>query len=230
MRPHVSVDDAAGGDRYAFRRTSRPPRPGFVIHDDWDALDCGPRAAIRSAWAGIVMPAAAVTRGFPAGDPVALHGDLPHGGAVPCGRLTGDRRLFAHARAIETLGATASRRALRHPRRGERRGPPGRLPRRALGRGGSLIDAHYAAHPAASGPDDEIVALFAEVQAIKAFVNDAGVRVVDPGAGLLGRGGLSRRHVPSAVPIATRAPGRSCIRWAPTALTSSCPTWPSATS
>jgi alkylation response protein AidB-like acyl-CoA dehydrogenase len=61
--------------------------------------------------------------------------------------------------------------------------------RAAIARAASLIDDHHAAHPADAGGEDEIVALFAEAQAAKAFVGDAAARVVDRALALSGGAG-----------------------------------------
>ena len=45
--------------------------------------------------------------------------------------------------------------------------------RGVIARAASLVDDHYAAHPADDGSDDEIVAVFSEGQAAKAFVVEA---------------------------------------------------------
>ena len=63
------------------------------------------------------------------------------------------------------------------------------IARAAIARAAMLIDDHYAANPAGPGPDDEIVALFAEGQAAKTFVNDAATRVVDRALALSGGAG-----------------------------------------
>jgi alkylation response protein AidB-like acyl-CoA dehydrogenase len=52
-----------------------------------------------------------------------------------------------------------------------------------------LIDEHHARTPADEGTDDEIVALFAEGQAAKTFVNEAATRVVDRALALSGGAG-----------------------------------------
>jgi len=52
-----------------------------------------------------------------------------------------------------------------------------------------LIDDHHAANPGGLGADDEIVALFAEGQAAKTYVNDAATRVVDRALALSGGAG-----------------------------------------
>src|SRR5690606_27515780 len=72
--------------------------------------------------------------------------------------------------------------------------------RAALARGAMLVDAHHAANPAGPGRDDEVVALSAEAQAVKAFANEAAGRIADRapacsgGAGYLSGGPLSRAY------------------------------------
>jgi alkylation response protein AidB-like acyl-CoA dehydrogenase len=58
-----------------------------------------------------------------------------------------------------------------------------------LARAASLVDEHYAAHPADDGTDAEVVAVFSEGQAAKAFVVDAATRVVDRALALSGGAG-----------------------------------------
>jgi alkylation response protein AidB-like acyl-CoA dehydrogenase len=53
----------------------------------------------------------------------------------------------------------------------------------------SLVDEHYAAHPADDASDDEVVAVFSEGQAAKAFVVEAATRLVDRALALLGGAG-----------------------------------------
>jgi alkylation response protein AidB-like acyl-CoA dehydrogenase len=72
--------------------------------------------------------------------------------------------------------------------------------RAAIARAAALIDEHRAANPAGDGTADEIVALFAEGQAAKTFVNVAAKRVVDRalelsgGAGYLNGSPLARAY------------------------------------
>jgi alkylation response protein AidB-like acyl-CoA dehydrogenase len=61
--------------------------------------------------------------------------------------------------------------------------------RAALSRAAMLIDDHYARNRAHEGSDDEIVAVFAEGQAAKTFINDAATRVVDRALALSGGAG-----------------------------------------
>ena len=61
--------------------------------------------------------------------------------------------------------------------------------RGVLSRAAPLIDEHHAANPASDGTAEQLDALFAEAQAAKAFVNEAGARVVDRALALSGGAG-----------------------------------------
>jgi alkylation response protein AidB-like acyl-CoA dehydrogenase len=63
--------------------------------------------------------------------------------------------------------------------------------RGVLARAAALMDEHKPAPPADDGTEDEVVALFAEGQAAKAFVNEAATRVVDRALALSGGSGYT---------------------------------------
>jgi alkylation response protein AidB-like acyl-CoA dehydrogenase len=52
-----------------------------------------------------------------------------------------------------------------------------------------MVDEYYADNPTADGPGDELTALFAEVQAAKAFIGLTGPRIVDRALALSGGAG-----------------------------------------
>jgi alkylation response protein AidB-like acyl-CoA dehydrogenase len=52
----------------------------------------------------------------------------------------------------------------------------------------------YAEHPVSGGSTEELAALYAEVQAAKAFINEASVRVVDHALALSGGAGYFNEH------------------------------------
>ena len=93
--------------------------------------------------------------------------------------------------------------------------------RASVARAGDLIDAHLLR------PADEVADVFADVQAAKAFVNEAAVRVVDKALALSGGAGYKTAH-PLSGRTATYGRGRSCTRSARTARTSSSARSPSA--
>ena len=61
--------------------------------------------------------------------------------------------------------------------------------RATLARGASLIDELYAAHAAADAPEEDLIAVFADAQAAKTFVNETATRVVDRALALSGGAG-----------------------------------------
>jgi alkylation response protein AidB-like acyl-CoA dehydrogenase len=58
-----------------------------------------------------------------------------------------------------------------------------------ISRAATLIDEHRAANPSSDGAAEELLALFAEAQAAKAFVNEAAARTVDRALALSGGAG-----------------------------------------
>jgi alkylation response protein AidB-like acyl-CoA dehydrogenase len=134
---------------------------------------------------GVELPASSLRGGFPAGEPVPyLERNLPSG-------------LF-HASASLGIAEAAFERAARPERIGEE--PRARMlvaeaaidlatSRAALSRAAALIDEYHGNNPADDGTDDEIVAVFAEGQAAKTFINEAASRVVDRALALSGGAG-----------------------------------------
>jgi alkylation response protein AidB-like acyl-CoA dehydrogenase len=61
-------------------------------------------------------------------------------------------------------------------------------------RAGRLIDGYYGEHPTDEGTTEEVATVFAEVQAAKAFINEASVRVVDRALTLSGGAGYMNKH------------------------------------
>ena len=61
-------------------------------------------------------------------------------------------------------------------------------------RGASLIDEHHQANPTSHGSPEELTALFSEAQAVKTFVNEAAVRLVDRALTLAGGRGYLNGH------------------------------------
>ncbi len=166
------------------------------IHDDWDALGMRASGSHSVTFADVPVPPSALRGGFAAGDADAYM----------------ERNVLAglfHASA--SLGIAEA--AFSHTARPERVGDDARArmlvaesaidlatARAALARAAMLIDEHYEANPSGSGADDEIIALFAEGQAAKTFVNDAATRIVDRalavsgGAGYLNGSPLARAY------------------------------------
>ena len=180
----VRFVDEQGTERYGYAEI--PARsPGVTINDDWDALGMRASGSHSVTLDAVELPAGALRGGFPAGDAVAyLERNLASG-------------LF-HASASLGIAESALARAARPERIGE--DARGRMlvaeavidlaaARSAISRAAGLIDEHHAANPTTAGGEGEIVALFAEAQAAKAFVGDAAARVVDRALALSGGAG-----------------------------------------
>jgi len=180
----VRFSDERGRDRYGYAEVPAGT-PGVTINDDWDALGMRASGSHSVTFEGVELPAAALRGGFPVGDTVSyLERNLASG-------------LF-HASASLGIAESALARAARPERIGE--DARGRMlvaeavidlaaARSALSRAADLIDEHHAANPVGLGEEHEIVALFAEAQAAKAFIGDAAARVVDRALALSGGAG-----------------------------------------
>jgi alkylation response protein AidB-like acyl-CoA dehydrogenase len=183
----VRFADERGAERYGYAEIPAGT-PGVTINDDWDALGMRASGSHSVTFDGVELPAAALRGGFPVGDTIAyLERNLASG-------------LF-HASASLGIAEAGLARAARPERIGD--DARGRMlvaeavvdlaaARSAISRAAALIDDHHAANPTGDGAGDEIVALFAEAQAAKAFVGDAAVRVVDRALALSGGAGYVR--------------------------------------
>jgi alkylation response protein AidB-like acyl-CoA dehydrogenase len=182
----VSYADGEGFERYAYAMVPTDA-PGVVVHDDWDALGMRASGSNSVSLEGVELPESGVRGGFRAGDP------LPY---IERNLVSG---LF-HASASLGIAEKADQVA--------RQGLAGRIngaarprmqvaqsaidlaaSRALLSRAAALIDDHRAANPASDGDAEELSALFAEAQAAKAFVNEAGARIVDRALALSGGAG-----------------------------------------
>ena len=134
---------------------------------------------------GVELPADAVRGGFPTGETVPyldrnMTSGLFHASAslgiaeAAFARVAVAERVRDDARAQMLVAESAIDLA---------------AGRGILARAAALVDEHYAAHPADDGTDDEVVAVFSEGQAAKAFVVDAATRVVDRALALSGGAG-----------------------------------------
>jgi alkylation response protein AidB-like acyl-CoA dehydrogenase len=180
----VRFTDEEGVERYGYAEIPAHT-PGVTVNDDWDALGMRASGSHSVTFAGVELPASALRGGFPAGDAVSyLERNLASG-------------LF-HASASLGIAEAALARAARPERIGD--DARGRMlvaeavidlaaARSAISRAAARIDDHHAEHPTTAGAEDEIVALFAEAQAAKAFVGDAAARVVDRALALSGGAG-----------------------------------------
>ena len=180
----VSFFDDAGVERYGFVQVPADT-PGVTVNGDWDALGMRASGSHSITLSGVELPADAVRGGFPTGETVPyldrnMTSGLFHASAslgiaeAAFARVATPERVRDDARANMLVAESAIDFA---------------AARGILARAASLVDEHYAAHPADDGTDDEVVAVFSEGQAAKAFVVDAATRVVDRALALSGGAG-----------------------------------------
>ena len=180
----VSFVDDDGVERYGFVQVPADA-PGVAVNGDWDALGMRASGSHSITLSGVEMPADAVRGGFPTGETVPyldrnMTSGLFHASAslgiaeAAFARVATPERVRDDARANMLVAESAIDLA---------------AARGILARAASLVDEHYAAHPADDGTDDEVVAVFSEGQAAKAFVVDAATRVVDRALALSGGAG-----------------------------------------
>jgi len=180
----VSFVDDAGVERYGFVQIPADT-PGVTVNGDWDALGMRASGSHSITLSGVELPADAVRGGFPTGETVPyldrnMTSGLFHASAslgiaeAAFARVATPERVRDDARANMLVAESAIDFA---------------AARGILARAASLVDEHYAAHPADDGTDDEVVAVFSEGQAAKAFVVDAATRVVDRALALSGGAG-----------------------------------------
>jgi alkylation response protein AidB-like acyl-CoA dehydrogenase len=180
----VSFVDDKGVERYGFVQVPADA-PGVAIMGDWDALGMRASGSHSITLTGVEVPAGAVRGGFPTGETVPyldrnITSGLFHASAslgiaeAAFARVALPDRIADDARASMLVAEAAIDLS---------------AARGVLARAASLVDEHYAAHPTDDGDDDEVVAVFSEGQAAKAFVVDAATRIVDRALALSGGAG-----------------------------------------
>ena len=177
----VSYADGERSERYAYAIVPIDAS-GVVVHDDWDALGMRASGSHSVTFAGVEVPGAALRGGFLAGDAEAymernLMNGLFHAGAslgiaesaasVATGALVPRGELDPRARTLIAENAVELGAA-----------------RATLSRSATLAD----------DTGREVVALFAETQAAKAFVTEAAARIVDRALALSGGAGYLNGH------------------------------------
>jgi alkylation response protein AidB-like acyl-CoA dehydrogenase len=175
---------ADDGERFGFVEIPADAA-GVRINDDWDALGMRASGSHSVTFDGVELPAAALRGGFPTGATAPfLERNLPSGLFHASASLGIAEAAFTRAARPERIGDDAHARMLVAESVVDLAAA-----RAAISRAARLIDEHYAANATANGTDDELVALFAEGQAAKSFVNDAAKRVVDRALALSGGAG-----------------------------------------
>ena len=180
----VAFTDDGGLERYGYVQIPAGA-PGVRINDDWDALGMRASGSHSVTFEGVELPASALRGGFPTGEPVPyINRNLPSGLFHASASLGIAEAAFARAARSERVGDDARARMLVAESAIDLSAS-----RAAISRAAALIDEHHAANPTSTGADEEIIALFAEGQAAKTFVNTAATRVVDRALALSGGAG-----------------------------------------
>jgi alkylation response protein AidB-like acyl-CoA dehydrogenase len=185
----VTFVDERGAERYGYARVPSGT-PGVLIHDDWDALGMRASGSHSITFDGVELPRSALAGGFPTGSVLPyieanLTAGLFHASAslgiaeaAQIKAADGLRARDADARGRMLLAESAVELS---------------AARGALARAAALIDEHYANEPELD-TGERLTAIFAEAQAAKTYVCDAGVRVVDRALALSGGAGYLNGH------------------------------------
>jgi alkylation response protein AidB-like acyl-CoA dehydrogenase len=186
----VTYVDRDGRERYGFVLV--PTRtPGVILHDDWDALGMRASASGSVSFEEVRVGKAALRDGFPAGvysaalfDRYLVSGALhaavslgiaesAHAEIVAALRRRGEGALSDPHAVTELAANVVDLTAMRA----------------SLQAAGHLVDQYAAAHEAAAPTRDQAQVAYSDVQASKAFLNAAAVRVVDRALALSGGAG-----------------------------------------
>ena len=170
-----------GVERYGYVAVD-PATAGVQIHDDWDALGMRASGSNSVTFAGVEVPTSALRGGFLAGDADAYM----------------DRNLVAglfHASASLGIAENAASAACAAV---AARGEPDARARTLVAESSIELGACRATLARAAllvdESDEPLVALFAEAQAAKTFVNEAAARIVDRALALSGGAGYLNGH------------------------------------
>ena len=190
----VGFVDDEGVERYGYAQIPADA-PGVRMHDDWDALGMRASGSQSVSFEDVRLPAEALRGGFPAG---RLTGEWMernlHAGAFHATASLG----IAEAAHDGVLAGLAARGTATESPRAQTLAAENAIElsavRAVLGRAGALLDEHHLSSTGTPPGDEELAALFAEVQSAKAFVNEAAVRVVDRALALTGGAGYMSHH------------------------------------
>jgi alkylation response protein AidB-like acyl-CoA dehydrogenase len=177
----VTFIDDDGVERYGYAQVP-PEAAGVEIHDDWDALGMRASGSHSVTFSAVEVPAAALRGGFVAGDADAYMERNLFNGLFHAAASLG----IAESAASAATGTLSSR------------GEPDSRARTLIAENAVELGAARATlSRAATLVDDgdrQVVALFAETQAAKTFVTEAGVRIVDRALALSGGAGYLNGH------------------------------------
>jgi alkylation response protein AidB-like acyl-CoA dehydrogenase len=191
----VTAREVDGRERYAFAIVPTAAE-GVELHDDWDALGMRASGSGSVSFHDVAIGGDAVRDGF----------ELDTISAAMLSRYLVSGAF--HAAASLGVAEAAHLQALRSMRGRPLEGPTQahqtmRLAENVVdmaamqalfGRVAASIDLHQQHHPGGSAPYDAVAAVTAEVQAAKAFLGDAAVRVVDRAMALSGGAGYLNTH------------------------------------
>jgi alkylation response protein AidB-like acyl-CoA dehydrogenase len=186
--------DAGEGERYGYAQIPAGT-PGVTIHDDWDALGMRASGSHSVSFEDVRLPGSALGAGFPVGraeDYTARNlvaGGFHAAASVGIAEAAHAVATGGVARRVASSGAAPRTQILAAEAAIELSAL-----RAMLQRAGALIDEHHLSRVARGGDGDGLVALFAEVQAAKTFINEAAVRVVDRALALSGGAGYMASH------------------------------------
>jgi len=177
----VTFVDDDGVERYGYAQVPADAA-GVEIHDDWDALGMRASGSHAVTFAGVSLPRSALRGGFAAGDADAY---------MERNLLAG---LFHASASLGIAESAASAAAGAASRRGE---PDARtrmlIAENAIDLGACRATLARAA-TLADDSDEDVLALFVEAQAAKAFVNEAAARIVDRALAASGGAGYLNGH------------------------------------
>jgi alkylation response protein AidB-like acyl-CoA dehydrogenase len=177
----VTFVDDDGIERYGYAQVPTDAA-GVDIHDDWDALGMRASGSHSVTFADVAIPHSALRGGFAAGDADAYM----------------ERNLLAglfHASASLGIAESAASAATDSASRRGELDPRTRMliAENAIDLGACRATLSRAA-TLADDSDGPVVALFAETQAAKAFVNETAARIVDRALAVSGGAGYLNGH------------------------------------
>jgi alkylation response protein AidB-like acyl-CoA dehydrogenase len=170
-----------GVERYGYAQVP-PDTAGVEIHDDWDALGMRASGSHSVTFAGVELPRAALRGGFLAGDADAYMERNAVNGLFHAAASLG----IAESAAAAVVGTVAA---------GGEPDPRARVlvAENAIELGAARATLSHSA-ALADRSEDDVVGLFAQTQAAKAFVTETAVRIVDRALALSGGAGYLNGH------------------------------------
>jgi L-evernosamine nitrososynthase len=181
----VTLLDGDGRELYGYAMIPRDT-PGVIVHDDWDALGMRASGSHSISFEDVRLPASALRGGFEAGDAVeymdrTLTAGLFHAAAALGVAEAADSGITRRLAERDVLDARSETLAAENV-------VELAACRAVLARAADLIDEQHTRSLASEGPGD-VIALFAEGQAAKAFIGETAVRIVDRALALSGGAG-----------------------------------------